>query len=77
MTSVAALRDALAAAQSSDRTTVIHVETDPTVPAPDSAAWWDVPVAEVSEMAATRAARAAYEESKKKQLGALGPAERA
>ena len=27
-------------------TTVIHVETDPLVAAPDSEAWWDVPVAE-------------------------------
>lgn len=69
--SIAELRDALAAAQSSDRTTVIHIETDPAVPAPDSAAWWDVPVAEVSRLAATQAARAAYEESKKKQLSAL------
>jgi 3D-(3,5/4)-trihydroxycyclohexane-1,2-dione acylhydrolase (decyclizing) len=75
--SIAELRDALAAAQSSDQTTVIHIETDPSVPAPDSAAWWDVPVAEVSELAATRAARAAYEESKKKQLGALGSNDRA
>jgi 3D-(3,5/4)-trihydroxycyclohexane-1,2-dione acylhydrolase (decyclizing) len=75
--SIAEFRDALTAAQSSDRTTVIHIETDPTVPAPDSAAWWDVPVAEVSELATTQAARADYEENKKKQLSALGPVERA
>jgi 3D-(3,5/4)-trihydroxycyclohexane-1,2-dione acylhydrolase (decyclizing) len=74
---IAELRDALAATQSSDRTTVIHIETDPSLPAPDSAAWWDVPVAEVSELAATQAARAAYEESKKKQLSALGSTDRA
>ena len=35
----------------------IHVETDPAVPAPDSPAWWDVPVAEVSALESTRAAR--------------------
>ncbi len=41
----------------STRTTVVHVETDPLVGAPDSEAWWDVPVAEVSELESTRAAR--------------------
>jgi 3D-(3,5/4)-trihydroxycyclohexane-1,2-dione acylhydrolase (decyclizing) len=75
--SIAELRDALAAAQSSELTTVIHIETDPSVPAPDSAAWWDVPVAEVSQLAATQEARAAYEEGKKKQLSGLGSRERA
>ena len=45
-----------------------HVHTDPSVPAPDSGAWWDVPVAEVSESAATRQARAAYEEARKQRL---------
>ncbi|HUA40109.1 MAG TPA: 3D-(3,5/4)-trihydroxycyclohexane-1,2-dione acylhydrolase (decyclizing) [Streptosporangiaceae bacterium] len=75
VSSIAELRAALDTAQSSDRTTVIHIETDPTVPAPDSAAWWDVPVAEVSELAAARAARADYEQNKKKQLSTLGSAE--
>jgi 3D-(3,5/4)-trihydroxycyclohexane-1,2-dione acylhydrolase (decyclizing) len=64
-TTVAELRDALAAAASSSRTTVVHVRTDPSVPAPDGGAWWDVPVAEVSELPATRQARASYEESRK------------
>jgi hypothetical protein len=36
-----------------------------------------VPVAEASELAATKAARAAYEQNKKKQLNALGSFERA
>lgn len=72
VSSIAELLEALAAARSADRTTVIHIETDPTVPAPDSAAWWDVPVAEVSELAATQAARTDYEQSKKKQLNTLG-----
>jgi 3D-(3,5/4)-trihydroxycyclohexane-1,2-dione acylhydrolase (decyclizing) len=74
--SIAEFRDALAAARSSDRTTVIHIETDPTVAAPDSAAWWDVPVAEVSELAATQAARADYEQDKEKQLNTLGTVDR-
>jgi 3D-(3,5/4)-trihydroxycyclohexane-1,2-dione acylhydrolase (decyclizing) len=67
-TTVAELREALATAVSSPRTTVVHVHTDPSVPAPDSGAWWDVPVAEVSESAATRQARAAYEEARKQRL---------
>jgi len=72
-TSVPELRDGLAAAQASARTTVIHIETDPSVPAPDSGAWWDVPVAEVSGLAATRAARAEYERGKRGQRPVLGP----
>jgi 3D-(3,5/4)-trihydroxycyclohexane-1,2-dione acylhydrolase (decyclizing) len=72
-TSVAELRDGLAAAQASPRSTVIHIETDPAVPAPDSGAWWDVPVAEVSDLAATRAARAEYERGKRGQRPVLRP----
>ena len=45
-----------------DGPVLIHVNTDPLVQAPDSEAWWDVPVSEVSELASTRAARAAYEQ---------------
>jgi 3D-(3,5/4)-trihydroxycyclohexane-1,2-dione acylhydrolase (decyclizing) len=67
-TTVGELREALAAAVSSPRTTVVHVQTDPSVPAPDSSAWWDVPVAEVSESSATRGARAVYEEARKRRL---------
>ena len=36
--------DAVKVAKASDRTTVIHVETDPLIAAPDSESWWDVPV---------------------------------
>ncbi|WP_134766720.1 3D-(3,5/4)-trihydroxycyclohexane-1,2-dione acylhydrolase (decyclizing) [Nocardioides sp. 1609] len=68
------LRDAVLAARASTRTTVIHVETDPLVPAPDSPAWWDVPVAEVSELASTQEARAAYEKHKGDQRHHLTPA---
>jgi 3D-(3,5/4)-trihydroxycyclohexane-1,2-dione acylhydrolase (decyclizing) len=58
---LAEFRTALARARASDRTTLVHVETDPLAPAPDSAAWWDVPVAEVSHVDSTRKARAGYE----------------
>ena len=46
---------------------MVHVETDPLVPAPSSESWWDVPVAEVSELDATRLARKNYEDNKARQ----------
>jgi 3D-(3,5/4)-trihydroxycyclohexane-1,2-dione acylhydrolase (decyclizing) len=58
----AQLQAALAEARrTTDRPVVIVVETEPEpgVPAYDS--WWDVPVAEVSDSARVRAARAEYE----------------
>jgi 3D-(3,5/4)-trihydroxycyclohexane-1,2-dione acylhydrolase (decyclizing) len=63
VSTVQELAAALAKAKRSARTTVVAVRTDPLAPAPASGAWWDVPVAEVSELDATRAARAAYEEA--------------
>ena len=58
---------ALARAKKADRITVVHVATDPLAGAPDGGAWWDVPVAQVSEMESTLAARTGYEEAKKAQ----------
>src|SRR5690606_7176809 len=63
-----AMRDAMAA----HRTTVVHIETDPSIAAPSSEAWWDVPVAEVSELDSSRAARARYEQAKRTQRALLG-----
>ena len=60
-------------AKRSTRTTVIHVETDPLVPAPDSPAWWDVPVAEASALDSTRDARRTYEDHKTRQRAYLTP----
>ena len=71
---VAELEKAFAEAQAADVTTVIHVETDPLVPAPASPAWWDVPVAEVASLESTRDARAAYENQKARQRSHLRPA---
>jgi 3D-(3,5/4)-trihydroxycyclohexane-1,2-dione acylhydrolase (decyclizing) len=71
---IAELEKAFAEAQAADVTTVIHVETDPFVPAPDSPAWWDVPVAEVASLESTRDARATYEEQKSRQRSHLRPA---
>jgi 3D-(3,5/4)-trihydroxycyclohexane-1,2-dione acylhydrolase (decyclizing) len=66
-------RSALAEARRQAGPVLIHIETDPTVPAPASEAWWDVPVAEVSELDSTRQARAAYEAAKLTQRPFLGP----
>jgi len=70
------LSEALDKARASTRTTVVHVETDPMVSAPDSPAWWDVPVAEVATVDSTREARAEYEKHKQRQRHHLDPSAR-
>ena len=50
-----------------DGPVMVHVETDPLVPAPSSESWWDVPVADVAELNATRDARTTYAENKSNQ----------
>ncbi|WP_184616124.1 3D-(3,5/4)-trihydroxycyclohexane-1,2-dione acylhydrolase (decyclizing) [Sphaerisporangium krabiense] len=62
-TDPASFRDALLKAREARTTTVVHVETVPG-PAPETTAWWDVPVAEV---AADPGPRAGYEEAKRAQ----------
>jgi 3D-(3,5/4)-trihydroxycyclohexane-1,2-dione acylhydrolase (decyclizing) len=66
-------RAAVLKAKASTRTTVIHIETDPLISAPDSPAWWDVPVAEVSSLSSTEAARTAYDDHKTHQRTHLAP----
>jgi 3D-(3,5/4)-trihydroxycyclohexane-1,2-dione acylhydrolase (decyclizing) len=58
------LRSGLESAKEEDSTVVLSIEADryETVPAYES--WWDVPVAEVSEVEAIRAARKAYEDAR-------------
>jgi 3D-(3,5/4)-trihydroxycyclohexane-1,2-dione acylhydrolase (decyclizing) len=70
-TTIDELRAALSKARASSRTTVVHVETDPMVPAPDSGSWWDVPVAEVSALEPTRRAREGYLAGKGQQRAHL------
>jgi 3D-(3,5/4)-trihydroxycyclohexane-1,2-dione acylhydrolase (decyclizing) len=70
---IAELKGALAEAKDAAGPVVVHIETDPMVPAPDSEAWWDVPVAEVSGLEETRRAREAYEAAKPAQRPLLGP----
>ena len=65
--SIDAFEAALREAAASSRVTVVEVQTDPLVGAPDSEAWWDVPVAEVAALDSTRAARETYEENKRTQ----------
>ncbi|MGA2528666.1 MAG: 3D-(3,5/4)-trihydroxycyclohexane-1,2-dione acylhydrolase (decyclizing) [Acidimicrobiales bacterium] len=67
------LASALASALAADSTTVVVVETDPLVPAPDSASWWDVPVAEVSTRQGVLAARERYEAERPRQRPLLSP----
>jgi 3D-(3,5/4)-trihydroxycyclohexane-1,2-dione acylhydrolase (decyclizing) len=65
--SLAELETALARARTAERTSVIVIETDPTVSTAAGGHWWDVPVPEVSERAEVRSARADYERALKGQ----------
>ncbi|GLJ61493.1 3D-(3,5/4)-trihydroxycyclohexane-1,2-dione acylhydrolase (decyclizing) [Microbacterium barkeri] len=66
------LRDAIARAKASDRSTFIHINSDPHIYAPDGEGWWDVPVAQVSTLASTQAARAEYEQQVQAQKPLIG-----
>ncbi|MDF2444628.1 MAG: hypothetical protein JWR01_2831, partial [Subtercola sp.] len=66
------LRAAMAGAKASERSTFIHINSDPLLYSPDGAGWWDVPVAEVSTIESTQAARADYLESQSHQKPLLG-----
>jgi 3D-(3,5/4)-trihydroxycyclohexane-1,2-dione acylhydrolase (decyclizing) len=76
VTTIADFEAALREAAASPRTTVVQVETDPLVPAPESEAWWDVPVAEVAAVESTRTARGEYEQHKRTQRHYLSTSER-
>jgi 3D-(3,5/4)-trihydroxycyclohexane-1,2-dione acylhydrolase (decyclizing) len=65
--SVDELRDALVAAKNVEETVVIRVEVDRYEGVPSYDSWWDVPVAEVSEVDAVRRARADYEQARRRQ----------
>jgi 3D-(3,5/4)-trihydroxycyclohexane-1,2-dione acylhydrolase (decyclizing) len=55
---------ALKTAKTIDRTTVIYIRNDRYVGVPGYESWWDVPVAEVSELDTVRAAREEWEEKR-------------
>jgi 3D-(3,5/4)-trihydroxycyclohexane-1,2-dione acylhydrolase (decyclizing) len=69
----AELADAIKTAKAADGPVVIYVETDPLVGAPDSEAWWDVPVSATSTLESTRTARVTYEQHKATQRPLLTP----
>jgi 3D-(3,5/4)-trihydroxycyclohexane-1,2-dione acylhydrolase (decyclizing) len=64
---IADLREALAAARAATDTRVVVVETDRAVGVPGYESWWDVPVAETSEMDAVREAREGYERQRARE----------
>ena len=58
---------ALADAKAIDHTVVIHVHNDRYVGVPGYFSWWDVPVAEVSEVDTVQAAREEWEEKRSQE----------
>ena len=73
VSTAAEFADAVHAAKAATRATVIHVETDPLVGAPDSQSWWDVPVSETSSLTSTQEARVVYDRHKATQRQHLHP----
>jgi 3D-(3,5/4)-trihydroxycyclohexane-1,2-dione acylhydrolase (decyclizing) len=65
------LQSALGEARREERTTVIVIEVDKEVRVPGYESWWDVPVAEVSEMESVKRAREAYEKAVKRERSFL------
>lgn len=55
------------AAKEEERTTVVVVPSDRYISVPSYESWWDVPVAEVSEMDSVRAARSEWEQMRAKE----------
>ena len=58
---------ALQTAKDIDKTTVIYVENDRYMGVPGYETWWDVPVAEVSDLDSVQAAREEWEEMRAKE----------
>lgn len=61
------LQRALEEAHQQERTVVIVTEVDKEMRVPGYESWWDVPVAEVSEMPSVKRAREAYDEAVKRE----------
>ena len=67
------LSAAVKAAKASSSSTLIHINSDPFVYGPDGEGWWDVPVAQVSELESTQKAYDEYvRQQKTKQRPLLG-----
>ena len=67
-----ALKVALQEARDNDRTTVVKIDVDYDVRVPQYESWWDVPVAEVSEVDTAKDAYQEYKEAKQKERYFLG-----
>jgi 3D-(3,5/4)-trihydroxycyclohexane-1,2-dione acylhydrolase (decyclizing) len=61
------LAEAVVAMRSHPRTSVVVIEVDIDQRVPGYESWWDVPIAEVSQMESVRAAHAAYLACKQKE----------
>ncbi|TDN46430.1 3D-(3,5/4)-trihydroxycyclohexane-1,2-dione hydrolase [Curtobacterium flaccumfaciens] len=70
--SIEDLKAAVRQAKANDHTTLVHINSDPLVYAPEGDGWWDVPVAQTSTLESTRAARAEYEQQVAAQRPLLG-----
>ncbi|QVG67838.1 3D-(3,5/4)-trihydroxycyclohexane-1,2-dione acylhydrolase (decyclizing) [Curtobacterium flaccumfaciens pv. flaccumfaciens] len=70
--SIEDLKAALRQAKANDHTTLVHINSDPLVYAPEGDGWWDVPVAQTSTLLSTQAARAEYEQQVATQRPLLG-----
>ena len=66
------LKMALQEARDADKTTVVKIDVDFDVRVPQYESWWDVPVAEVSEVESAQKAYQTYTEAKKKERYFLG-----
>src|SRR5207302_6178875 len=64
---IRALKSALAGARRQTRSTVIVIETEAEKRAPGYESWWDVPIAEVSEMSSVRRASKDYQTARTKE----------
>jgi 3D-(3,5/4)-trihydroxycyclohexane-1,2-dione acylhydrolase (decyclizing) len=72
-TTIDEFRAALEQARAARTTTVVAIETDPSVSSPDSESWWEVPVAELSTNESTQAARERFDHSRQQQRPFLRP----
>ena len=71
----AQLLNAVEKAKQDTRLTLIVVPTDTSVKVPGYESWWDVPVAEVSDMDSVQAARESYDAARQNQRAYFRPAD--
>lgn len=72
VTTPQSLKAALQDARESDRTTVVKIDVDYDARVPQYESWWDVPVAEVSDVDTAKRAYQEYKKAKQKERYFLG-----